>query len=295
MVQKFFEQLPIDEIYKDLFQPGMKKAGEALATVVDGANLILLPLKLLNEKSRIYFKKNIELYSDKINKVEDLTLIQVPQYVGLPVIDKLTYLNQGDLANAFINLLSKASFEETLVFVHPAYIDILNRMSADEAIILSQIKDEECIPYIDINVRKNRKISDSETGINALRQKTEALMDNNCGDFELIKYLTGMEKDLNLNYPNNINIYLENLMLNGLLFYKKSYNRERVSVYQKLEEQYKEDIDNATLIINELYEKETKYKAEIIIQYGELRFTELGKGFLKVCIQDISENPIDQK
>ena len=71
MIEKYLDKIPVNELYNDLFKPGMKKAGEALETVLDGANLILLPLKLLNSKSKVFFQKNIEKYSDKINSVEN--------------------------------------------------------------------------------------------------------------------------------------------------------------------------------------------------------------------------------
>lgn len=149
MLEKYLGNIPIKELYKDLFKPGMQKAGSALATVLDGANLILLPLKLLNEKSKIYFDKNLEKYSEKLNNNKELTPTQVPQYVGLPIIDKLTYLDQNELAETFINLLTKASFDETLKLVHPTYISILNNLSADEAKILFHFKDNRRIPFVD--------------------------------------------------------------------------------------------------------------------------------------------------
>ncbi|PXV67338.1 uncharacterized protein DUF4393 [Dysgonomonas alginatilytica] len=288
MLGKLFEQLPINEVYKDLFKPSMKKAGEALAVVMDSATLILLPLRLLNERSKVYFQKNIEKYSEKINAVEGLTLTEVPQHIGLPIIEKLTYLNQEDLSNAFINLLAKASFEETLIFIHPAYLDILNRISTDEAIILSEIKD--CIPYINIAVRKNPKEGNgSDALINSLLEKAKFIENGHAKDSILVKQLTGIEVDFNLNYPNNINIYLENLKLNGLLDSKDSYDKNRILTYQNLEEKYKNVIDEAHSVINEVFTEDLEYKTEIIIQYGYLQLTELGKGFLNMCIKDINE------
>src|SRR5690606_19881116 len=118
----------------------MKNVGEALSTVLDTANLVLLPLKLLNKKSRVYFDANIKRYSEKLNG-KNLSLTQVPQYIGLPIIDKLTYLEQNELSEAFLNLLTKASFQESLNFAHPSFLTILNNLSVDEAKILSHYKD----------------------------------------------------------------------------------------------------------------------------------------------------------
>ncbi len=293
MERKIIEQLPFDEIYKDLLQPSMRKAGEALATVFDGANLILLPLKLLNEKSRIYFKKNLESYSTKINKVENKTLIAVPQYVGLPVIDKLTYINQEDLSNAFINLLVKASFEETLPFVHPAYIDILNRISADEAQILFHIKDYERIPFININMSIDRCI-DNSTDLKKIDSTIAALRDEKCGQAILIKHKTGLEKELNLISPQSITLYLENLQINGLISISKTIDPNDVERCEFLENAYSDDVNLANKVVDEVYlhEKQDEFKdylASVNTRRGHFEFTELGKGFVRTCISDIIE------
>jgi hypothetical protein len=295
MIDKYLDQLPIKEIYKDLLSPGMNKAGEALSTVLDGANLILLPLKLASEKSKIYFKKNIERYSDKLNKNTELTLSKVPQYVGLPIIDKLIYLDQNELAEAFINLLTKASFNETLKLVHPTYISILNNLSADEAKILFEYRHTQRIPFIDIYIHryieKIKKPTFSDNGIKSFNQiKAEinyTFQDKEDTYIKAVCNLTGIEKEINLMFPENIDIYIENLNHNGLItFERESFFADDIPMYSKLSNvhyvQDKEKIDTELTTIN------TEYNLESEVRKGYIKFTELGKGFINACINDLN-------
>ncbi len=101
MLEQFLTKIPTDKVYEDLFQPKMKKAGEALATVIDVSNSILLPIKLLNERSKLIFESNIKRYSKKLENIDQNELQQVPEYVGLPILDKLTYISDSTLSEAF--------------------------------------------------------------------------------------------------------------------------------------------------------------------------------------------------
>lgn len=294
MLENFFNNLPGSELYKDLFKPGMQKAGEALATVIDGANLILLPLKLVNEKSKVYFVKNLERYSEKINANESLKITQVPQYVGLPIIDKLTYLNENELSEAFINLLTKASFEETLKLVHPAYLAILERMSADEAKILYYFKDTEYIPFIDFYVHRYietiKKPDCYDKQGSKTREELNQIIEYNNQDRQhtYIKAawnLTGIENELDLMFPENIDIYIENLELNGLItFERKLHHKDDEAKYEKLIKDYEKTVEK---INSEIEVHKTEFELEIETRRGYIHFTDLGKGFLQSCIKEI--------
>lgn len=292
-IEKYLSIIPVNEMYKDLFKPGMKKAGTALETVIDGANLILLPLKLLNAKSKVFFDNNLEKYSEKLNSEKVLTLTQVPQYVGLPIIDKLTYLDQNELAETFINLLTKASFEETLKLVHPTYISILNNLSADEAKILFHYKEHSAIPFIDLYIHRYvetiQKPDENEPKTSASIKK---LIDYTFQEKQdaYIKYawnLTGIENEVELIFPENIDIYIENLQFNGLITYeRKMHNKNDLPKYERLLENDYSSIYQK--LETELSNNDSDFKLEIDIRKGYIEFTELGKGFLDACIKDLA-------
>ena len=58
-------------LYTDLAQPSIIKISLALETIFDLSNTILLPVKLLNEKSKIIFKTNINKYAEKIKNINN--------------------------------------------------------------------------------------------------------------------------------------------------------------------------------------------------------------------------------
>lgn len=299
MLEKVLNNVPLNEFYKDLFGPGMKKAGEALETVIDGANLILLPLKLVNSKSRIYFDNNIKRYSDKINSNSECTLSQVPKYVGLPILDKLTYLDENELSEIFINLLTKASFEETLKFVHPAYLSILERLSVDEAKILFYFKNQSFIPFVDMYVHKYvEKIKkpdyfDSKESKTAdqIKQMIEYSTQNKESIYiKLYENLSGIENEVELLFPENIQLYIENLALNGLIKFERIlHHKDYLEKYKELiDKDYKDIYEESSKSINGIREdKVDEIELALDIRKGYIEFTELGKGFLDACIKEI--------
>ena len=295
MLEKYLKNIPVKVLYKDLFKPGMQKAGEVLETVLDGANLILLPLKLLNAKSKIYFENNLEKYSDKLNNNTELTPTQVPQYVGLPIIDKLTYLDQNELAETFINLLTKASFDETLKLVHPSYISILNNLSADEAKILFHFKNSKRIPFLDFYIHRYKEKFEkpdffNEKGMKS-REQLKQIVDYSTQDKQdvFIKAawnLTGIENSVDLMFPENIDIYIDNLKQNGLIFFeRKVITKNDDKIYDRLINDYKN--------IKEEIEKETPeynlndFQYKLNTRKAYIGFTTLGKGFIDACIKEI--------
>ncbi len=153
---KILAKIPSDKIYDDLLSPGFKRAGEVLATVFDLGNLVLLPFKLVNERSKITFRRNLEIYEKKLQQIDEKDLCEVPQQIGLPIIDKLTIVNQEELSHAFTNLLVKASSHKTINIVHPAFLNTLNDISQDEAILLMALSDNLMHPFIDVNVLKTQ-------------------------------------------------------------------------------------------------------------------------------------------
>src|SRR5579871_1872102 len=81
----------LNSLYKDLAEKGISKVGEALGTVLDLSNSVLLPIKLLNEKTKIIFQENINKYRRRIESIPDEKICEVPPEIGIPILDKLTY------------------------------------------------------------------------------------------------------------------------------------------------------------------------------------------------------------
>ncbi len=296
-LDKVLAKIPTDKVYEDLFQPGLKKAGEALANVFDFGNLIMLPIKLVNEKSRIYLSHNLKKYEEKLSKIDDKELCAVSHQIGLPIIDKLLVVNQEELADAFINLLTKASTNKTQHLVHPAFLNILNNLSQDEAILLLAVKEYKRIPFIDIYIEKTTFLYPKPAHYDTSSPKSKAQLEEGVKYTEGIKNvflkaaynLTAIEKTMKLYFPENIDLYIENLERSGIisfereLFYEdddKKYNDLINTHYKDIIEEYK-----TTLVENANASGNTTVKLDIRKCY--IQFTDFGKAFINAVIKNV--------
>lgn len=291
--KKFLDKIPIDKIYEDLFKLGMKKAGQALETVIEFGLTILLPIKLLNEKAKLRLKSHLDNYSRKLEAVEAEKICNVPEHIGLPIIDKLTYLDQSDLSEGFIRLLTKASSIDTVNLVHPGFLDTLNNLCADEAKILNHFKTCDRIPLIDLHVRKyDEKIPKPDfasirgprTGEQLKQQAAYTFQERNEVDLTVAWNLTGIEEQVQLDFPKNIDIYLDNLLRQGIIKFERSlFSRSDDDEYLKLEEKtYADNIKQ----VKDMMAEVTDQKTEFFIARGFITFTEYGKAFKNACIID---------
>ncbi len=156
-------------VYADLTQPSVIKVGKALETVFEFSTSLLLPLKLLNEKFKINFERNLNDYKKKIESIPEEKICDVNPQIGTPIIERLTYTTNEEIADLFTTLLSKATSTETLSQAHPSFVQFVERLSVDEARLIKFLKSQlekgwDFIPFIsfrgviDIMSRSFRKI-----------------------------------------------------------------------------------------------------------------------------------------
>lgn len=187
-------------LYTDMAQPGARRVGQALETVLDLSNTILFPVRLLNEKVKLTFTANIKKYEQKLTHLDQCEIISVPPEIGMPVIDKLTYYTNEELAELFVNLLSTASSGKTIGNAHPGYINVIEQLSVDEARILKYLarSGRMTIPFVYLKALVTGK-----------NPEKDFIRDMNL--------LTGLADEIDLLFPDKIQVYLENLCANKLL------------------------------------------------------------------------------
>lgn len=243
-------------LYTDLAQPSVKKISLALETIFDLSNTILLPVKLLNEKSKIIFKNNINKYSDKIRNIKDEDICKVPPEIGIPIIEKFTYITTEKIQELFATLLAKASSTKTINQAHPGFVHIINRLSADEATILNYLCDNPSICHISFQMFKK------DSG-------------NECIDIET--RLTHFTVDLI--FPENKKIYFDNLISLGII--KNNNDRYRTS---KIFYNYDNIIDYYNERRKEINIKYVDSYNPVEILKGFYEVTEFGKFFIETCL-----------
>ncbi|WP_411824662.1 DUF4393 domain-containing protein [Leptospira sp. 'Mane'] len=247
------------EIYGDLAKPGISALGRSLGTLFELSYTILLPIKLLNEKSRIIFERNIEKYKERIQSEDNENIIEIAPEIGIPLLDKLTYVEDENISELYINLLANAASKKTAYFAHPSFISIIENLSPDEAKIIQYLIGEK------INIKSHLTIKYIKFRGN--------LLETSAGRY-LSSRLTNLENQLHLLYPQNINIYLENLITQGILSDK--YPSHILESYADLEKSYDTQF-------TKLKNESSSEFLSVEIRKSYLEVTELGNFFLSSC------------
>lgn len=245
----------LGQIYEDLAQPSVKAVGQALGTVFEFSTSFLLPVKLLNEKFKMNFKKRITEYEKKLEEIPEEKRCEVHPQVGTPIIEKLSYTTNDEIADLFTTLLANASNIDMVNTAHPAFISIIERLSPDEARIIKYLKGKEDIQYCDF--RGNVK--------------------NGNGYNTIIEHATLIPQEVHLAFPKNVNAYLANFVSSGILFDMVGTYRIDQTIYNKIKEFYGFEKLKTQLAPNVF--------KEVVANNSYYKVTDFGKLFIQACIK----------
>jgi hypothetical protein len=243
-----------NEILKELALPSARQVGQALGNVFGLFNTLTLPIKFGNE----YAKRNFAKYAEKLEDIADEKIKQVEPEIAIPIMEKLSYISNEDLANAFANLLANASNQEKVDLIHPGFIQKLENLSPDEAKLLQYLRTSNNeIPYIIY----------------------KAVNSSNNNFVNLSFRLTGLENEFNLT-PRQMVIHLENLVSLSILKDHEGQFKTDVSVYNDLETVYVES--------KKMFEKKIEDKTYTDVDKLDLdksfySITSLGRTFIEAC------------
>jgi hypothetical protein len=241
-------------IYGDLAQPSVKKVGTALETVFEFSTSLLLPVKLLNEKFKINFEKRLNDYKEKIEQIPEEKLCEVNPQIGTPIIEKLSYTTNDEIANLFINLLAKASSTDTVNLAHPAFVQLIERLSVDEARIIKHLLNKDIIPCVSFR----------------------AHMTEDKGFHEILRNGTLLQFEIELLFPQNVKTYLDNLTSMGTLDVSHGLHKINENLYNPIYEKY--NYEN----VNESHIKTTAYTT-VSKENSYYQITDFGKAFIVAC------------
>lgn len=241
----------LPQVYTDLAQPGVKAVGQALGTVLELSSTILLPLKLVNGKAKLLFAKRMNEYKENLESIPEEKRAKVSPELGTPILDKLTYTTNDEIARLFTNLLTNASNEDRANLAHPSFVSMIERLSSDEARILNAMQKSDDILYCDFD----GVLADAYTPI--------------------LKHVTAIQKYVTLQYPQNELVYLSNLESMGIL--KDSFPKEKVNepLYAEIMELHR---------INQIGKQNipSKYR-DAMLTRSFYSVTPFGRMFIEAC------------
>ena len=245
----------LGELYQDLAQPSVRAIGKALGTVFEFSTAILLPLKLKNEKLKLNFKKNLDEYKEKLEKIPEDKRYEVHPQIGTPIIEKLTYTTNEEIADMFTTLLANASSVDFVNTAHPSFVSIIERISPDEARIIKCFKFRRDWEYCTFN----------------------ANITYGKGYVTIKHHLTLLEDNANLAFPQNMNAYLSNLISLGILSDMAGEYKTNKESYEKIKQRNRLDDLRNQLVPNQF--------ESIDVEESFFRLTDLGKLFIEACIK----------
>ena len=239
------------EIYGDAAKPGAKQVGKALETVFAFSNTLLLPIAFANERARV-FRKHMEKYRARLKDTPVEDVCEVAPEIGVPITEKLTYITNEELSNMFVELLAKASQIQHASVAHPSFVNIINNISPDEALLLRSSKDAKGIPFVEARFAKT----------------------TNREYYVLDPLAVTIEDFGDLAYPGNIPAYFSNLEGLGLV----ETRTDRVIAIENIYEPIEADImERHSASIRRFGDRKIEFHR------GSIVFTEFGILFLRAC------------
>lgn len=244
---------------KELALPASKEIGQALGNVFGLFNTLTLPIKLANK----YAQRNFKIYADKMNQIDKEKIKEVEPEIAVPIIEKLSYTSNEELANAYANLLANASNKEKVDLIHPGFIHKLQNLAPDEVKILEYLRVSKTndIPYFIFK---------------AVDPKTR--------EFKFVSIpLTGIELELELNVRNTAAHFNNLVSLNILKDGGDSYKSDE-KIYEQLREKY---LDDENKYRKQIEKGELgKNLNELDIKKSYYSLTLLGNLFIEACVNE---------
>lgn len=138
-------------IYSDLAAPGVRQVGKALGTVLRTGNILLLPLRMLNEYAANFERKNFEQIADRFSNIPEGDIVDVRPEIGVPILEKLSATHDPDLRKLFVELLASAANGKKVGTAHPSFVRVIESLSPDEARLLKAWKTQRYTPILTIS------------------------------------------------------------------------------------------------------------------------------------------------
>lgn len=252
---KEIAQIPglLKDVYGDLAKPGVEQAGKALGTVIGLGNTILWPVSLANEKARIALECNLEKYRKRLENTSKEEVTEVAPEIGVPIGEKIAYVTNEELSDMYVELLAKASIGSSASLAHPSFVNVINNLSPDEAVLLKTLRTEQSLPFIEIRLHQN-----------GMREWTM-----------LDPLYSPLSKVAGMSFPNNVVAYVSNFEGLGLLQVRTDIIIAGEGIYEQLELESKAMFKGL--------EDAPEQKMQIKFRKGRIDITPFGRLFLQAC------------
>lgn len=256
-------------VYSDSAQPAVRVVGKSLAQCV---SLFATPVGRMAE----IFEKNIHRYIDKLDGIKEEDLVSPDTRILVPILEKMRFTDEEKVAEYYAEILATASKKEHANKVLVTFIEILNRLTADEIKILEHIISPQniiTIPAIteEESTRCGLAIGTTQLNIQGALPilEIQRTTEGHEGYRVIDKNFTNIPDLISLNAPNNVDAYIDNLISLGLIERKAMFRFSISKAYHSLENHPKVLMIKARL--------ETQEKVKMQLDQGRIDITGLGR------------------
>lgn len=105
------------------------------------SNLIWKLNDYLNKKGpeRVLTVEGVKAYSCKIENDKNTDYIEVPTEVGIPILEKLSYVRCPNIRKIYVDILYKASYSKNQELVHPRLVNLIPSLSNQDVLFLKEL------------------------------------------------------------------------------------------------------------------------------------------------------------
>ena len=246
----------VGNLYTDFLQPSIKTLGTTLGSVVELVTLFQVPIQYVNEIVKLNFSKRLKEYAKKLEEIPDEKKCEVNPQIGVPIMEKLGYITNDEIADLFTNLLTKASSVDTVNLAHPSFVQLIERLSVDEAKIIRYLFNKEDIPCVSFRTYSKKK---------------EGFVDT-------LENGTSLSFEIDFYFPKNEKLYLDNLVSMGILDISHKLYFANEAIYEFLCKLHKYE-----QLVDEFCNDENSPFKEIEKEKSFYQVTDFGKAFIKAC------------
>lgn len=259
-------------VYTDAAQPSVRVVGKSLAQCV---SLFATPVGRMAE----IFEKNVHRYIDKLDGIQEENLVSPDTRILVPILEKMRFTDEEKVAEYYAEILATASKKEHANKVLVTFIEILNRLTADEIKILEYINSPSnniSIPAITEDESARCGLPAGTTLLNIQGAlpvlEIQRTVEGQEGYRVIDKNFTSISDFVELSAPNNIDAYIDNMISLGLIEKKPTFRFSIDKVYHSLENH-----PNMLVIKTNI---ESQEKVKIKLDRGRIDITGLGKKLL---------------
>lgn len=247
-------------VYQDVVQPAAQELGIALQTVARSVHIALAPVSALvwgYDQIKDFVSTKV---AERLKNVPPENIVAPKPNVAGPALESLRYTGHEEtLSDMYANLLAASMDKATAEGAHPAFVEIIRQLTTDEAKLVSLFLRD--IPFPLLNVGwEYKEQSEQKSGGQSVKV-----------NFSLLGEAAGCE------FNNLVPTYIDNLCRLGIVEVPPMWQYTSPGVYEPLE--------NSPFIIRAKWMIEQNPEIKSVVERRGLRVTELGKQFVRICVQ----------